>query len=336
MKRISLFFIVTILAVGLTSALRSEEKEVVTESVPAINFPEVSYDAGECWEGDIVSHVFTFTNTGNAVLEIIQIRPSCGCTATFLSNDQIAPGASGEIQVSFNTHGYRGLKSQYVDVYSNAPASPTIQLTISAKVKVVAAFSPPSLQFGRVIKGRPAVQEISLVFDGEPIPVRELSIQPEVYSSRILKSDETGAIKIEVTLSPSAPIGQHLGTLTAQLDHPRVTSLTAHMFAMVEGVIQPSPRALFFNRSDQDGRTVHDIQIANYGKEPITIRSASIDIPEFQVLEIKTVEPGKEFTVTVRLRPESKPGRYSGNIKIDTAPSEGGMITVPLWADDSR
>ncbi len=46
--------------------------------VPAIEFKETTYDTGEIWEGDKASHTFTFTNTGNAVLNIKKVKTSCG------------------------------------------------------------------------------------------------------------------------------------------------------------------------------------------------------------------------------------------------------------------
>jgi hypothetical protein len=93
---------------------------------------------------------------------------------------------------------------------------------------------------------------------------------------------------------------------------------------------------LFFSQSDQAARTVHEIRIVNHSEEPATLRGAASDIPEFQTVEMKTIEPEKQFEVTVRLRPEAEPGRYSGNIRIVIDGPEGGTILIPLRADISR
>lgn len=332
MKRISLLLTVLGLACLPAWSLRADG-ESTPGPVPVITFEEIVHDAGESWEGDAVSHVFTFTNTGNAVLEITRVRSGCGCTASNLSSDRIAPGQSGEIRVSFNTRGYRGRKSQYVYVTSNAPASPTLRLTLATTVKTLAAFSPRHLQFGRVMEGRAEVREISLVFDGEPAAVREISVEPNLFSARILESGEAGRIPIEVSISPEAPPGQHRGTLTARLDHPRFPSLTARLHAVVEEAVQFSPRTLSFNRAEQESGTVKEIRIVNKGEKPIAIQGAASQIPEFEVVEIKTVIPGKEFTVTVRLRPPAEPGNYSGNIRIATDRPGEELIEVPLRSD---
>ena len=42
---------------------------------PTISFDTTTYDAGEVWEGDTVSHSFTVKNTGTAVLNINNVKP---------------------------------------------------------------------------------------------------------------------------------------------------------------------------------------------------------------------------------------------------------------------
>lgn len=44
------------------------------QNQPRISFDSTSYDAGEVWEGDEVSHTFTVKNTGTAQLDISKVR----------------------------------------------------------------------------------------------------------------------------------------------------------------------------------------------------------------------------------------------------------------------
>lgn len=45
------------------------------EDQPTISFDNTTYDAGEVWEGDTVSHTFAVKNTGTAVLTIKNVKP---------------------------------------------------------------------------------------------------------------------------------------------------------------------------------------------------------------------------------------------------------------------
>lgn len=341
MKKLLIFLIAGGLAGGMVAPLRAEE-EAAAPAAPVISFEEEVHEAGETWEGEVVNHVFTFTNTGNADLEITRTRTTCGCTAGLISEKILAPGESGEIRASFNTRGYRGRRSMPVFVHSNDPANPVVQLRIETTVKNVAAFDPRNLNFGQVTHGQSAEREVSLVFDGDPARVLEISARPEFFIARILEpeaaedeSAEASPVRIEVKLSPEAPVGRHRGTLTARLDHPGVSSINGRLMAAVEGLVQYSPRLLFFNETDQTQGGEKKILVSNRGERPLAIRTAESDLDQFQV-QISEIEPGKEFAVTVRFRPEAEPGRYAGQVTIETDLPEGGTVNVPLRSNVSR
>ncbi|MDP8237193.1 MAG: DUF1573 domain-containing protein, partial [Candidatus Erginobacter occultus] len=312
MKKIIATLIATALVSGIPGPAPAEEGADPVPAGPAISFRETVFDAGESWEGEVVTHTFTFTNTGDAELKITRVRTSCGCTASNLSSDTIAPGESGEIKASFNTRNYRGKKSQPVYVTSNDPSNPTVQLRLETTVKTVAAFTPQNLQFGKVVYGRGASRETSLVFDGEPFPVREVSAQPDFFQARILEPEgetrENSPVRIEVTLRPEAPVGRHRGTLTARIDHPQSPELSGRLMVSVEGLVRYSPRLLFFNDADQRNRKVKTIQVTNQSEEPVAILKAESTIPQFQVT-VKTIEAGREFAAEVRLNADAEPGR---------------------------
>ncbi len=337
MKRLKLLLITIILG-SLAFPLRAEEEATVDRAGPVISFREAVYDAGETWEGESISHIFTFTNIGDAELKISRVRTTCGCTASNLSSDTIAPGESGEIRATFNTRGYRGRTTQPVFIHSNDRQNPTARVEIVTTIKTVAAFDPRNVQFGRVVQGQPAVREVSVVFDGDPVRVLEISAQPEFFSARIIEPEEpesAGPVRIEVTLSPEAPVGRHRGGLTARIDHPRMTSLTGRLLATVEGLIQHQPRMLFFNENEQSRRIEKYISLVNRAEQPVEIREVRSDVEVFQV-EVDTVEPGKEFEISVRLRPDAAPGHYSGQVTIETDLPGQNVILVPLRSNISR
>lgn len=87
---------------------------------PKITFSESSHEFGDINQGDVVSYVFKYENTGNEALVISDVRTSCGCTATNWSREPLAPGESGEIKVNFNSRGKLGVQNKVVTIMSNA------------------------------------------------------------------------------------------------------------------------------------------------------------------------------------------------------------------------
>lgn len=88
------------------------------------------YDFGTVTEGEIVTHTFSFTNTGEEPLIISDAKGSCGCTVPSKPTAPIAPGEDGEITVQFNSKNKKGARNQKVTITANTnPAQTFIYLT---------------------------------------------------------------------------------------------------------------------------------------------------------------------------------------------------------------
>ena len=98
-----------------------------------IKFEEYKHDFGVMDEGDAVTHYFKFTNTGSEPLILENCKGSCGCTVPQCPKVPIAPGATGEIEVKFNSKGKKNLTEKKVTVTANTDPAETI-LTIMANV----------------------------------------------------------------------------------------------------------------------------------------------------------------------------------------------------------
>ena len=89
-----------------------------------ITFDRIFHDFGNVNEGEIVKTVFTFTNTSENDLYIVDARGSCGCTVpNYPKNVAIKPGESGEIEVNFDTTGRPNLQQKMVKVSANTSTS---------------------------------------------------------------------------------------------------------------------------------------------------------------------------------------------------------------------
>ncbi len=112
-----------------------ETAEAPAEAGPttSITFAENSHDFGTIDEGDVVTHVFTFTNTGDNPLILDRCKGSCGCTVPQCPKEPIAPGATGEIEVKFNSKGKKNKQTKTVTINANTVPEQT-RITISANV----------------------------------------------------------------------------------------------------------------------------------------------------------------------------------------------------------
>jgi hypothetical protein len=98
----------------------NEASEGMMDELPSIAFEADFHDFGEISEGTVAEHVFTFTNEGDGPLIISNAQGSCGCTVPIWPRNPIAPGATGEIKVSFNSKGRAGKQDKRVTLTTHA------------------------------------------------------------------------------------------------------------------------------------------------------------------------------------------------------------------------
>ena len=115
-------------------------------SVPAgptttMTFEETTFDFGTVQEGEKVSHVYKFTNTGNEPLILSDAKGSCGCTVPKWPREPIAPGATSEVTVEFNSKNKSGDKNQKVTITANTNPPQTF-IYLKGKVEGGAATQP--------------------------------------------------------------------------------------------------------------------------------------------------------------------------------------------------
>ena len=120
-----------------TAPAKVEAEVVDAENAPIFSFNEESHDFGMIESGSSPKTVFTFTNTGKSPLIITNAKGSCGCTVPQWPKEPIAPGATGEIQVQFNSGTKKGNQTKTVTLTANTVPNTKV-LTIKAQIKPTA------------------------------------------------------------------------------------------------------------------------------------------------------------------------------------------------------
>jgi hypothetical protein len=92
----------------------------------SISFEEKKIGFGAIKYGDVITHKFKFTNTGNNPLIVYNVKGSCGCTTIqSWTNNPIKPGDTGNIVIQFNSINESGLQNKKVSVFANCKPEET-------------------------------------------------------------------------------------------------------------------------------------------------------------------------------------------------------------------
>ena len=119
--------LVLLLFVGIISlSINAQDKTA------KIEFKASEIDYGEIAKGSDGIRIFEFVNTGTAPLVISKVYSSCGCTIPKKPEGPIAPGATGNIEVKYDTKRVGPIRKT-ITVVSNAD-TPTVALKIKGKI----------------------------------------------------------------------------------------------------------------------------------------------------------------------------------------------------------
>ncbi len=103
-------------------------------AAPRIAVDSATYTYPDVVSGIAVTHTFVLSNVGNEELVISKVESSCHCTTTQLSSSRVAPGASVSLPVVFDTYEFAGQIDRQIEVTSNDPATPRLDLRLSGRV----------------------------------------------------------------------------------------------------------------------------------------------------------------------------------------------------------
>src|ERR1043165_3054983 len=82
-------------------------------------------DFGDVYAGSKLVHDVTIKNVGKDTLRISDVHAQCGCTATLLQENTIAPDGSTRMTVTFDSKNYPpGKVTKHVYITSNDTSQP--------------------------------------------------------------------------------------------------------------------------------------------------------------------------------------------------------------------
>jgi hypothetical protein len=145
MKRSAAFLLVFSLSIG-TFSLVAQPKLVIMDGGE-------KFDLDSLMAGVVAERTIGLKNAGNEPLKIDKVDASCGCTGTMISTDNLKPGESGALKITFNSKNFSGKVHKTVTINSNDPASPRTKIEFSAIVTEEVAVSENRFLFKEAVVG---------------------------------------------------------------------------------------------------------------------------------------------------------------------------------------
>lgn len=200
MQRAIKSFVYLIVVVSIL-ALQAQAQQLTSEGAkmppaPHAFVPFNSFDFGDIYKGEIISHIFVIKNEGTADLVIKDFAGGCGCEIT--SADRvIPPGREGQARIEINTASQIGQISKPATLHMNDPERPNIVLTLIANVLTSSDGGPvkgvairQGKHIGPIFLG-PEVRGVTNIVAGQKSKM-EFTVSVEKAPLKVLRVEGTG------------------------------------------------------------------------------------------------------------------------------------------------
>ncbi len=251
----------------------SDQKAASAQKAQKQGAPDIEFiggnefDFGTITQGEQVKHSFKFKNTGTGVLELGRPRTTCGCTASLVSKNKIAPGEIGEVQVTFNSTGKQGKQNRRVTIDTNIPGKKQLVFTLKGEVKVDISIKPRYISLGKLTVKKVTEKKLTIRNNGEkPFTITGVEVNGPSTSKdtkgngnkEVVVSLKNGTVvepgkEVEFTVAfrPTKPTARFSGRIVLSTSHPKQKMIFIGFFGRVAdkngNVPTPPARKTLFN-----------------------------------------------------------------------------------------
>lgn len=312
-----------------------------TGPLPVIDIVEKIKDFGTVAKGERLTAVFEVRNTGQAPLQITQVRPTCGCTVADFDRE-IAPGGTGKVRAEVDTTAFSGPISKAVLVFSNDPLNPQVNLVVKAEVRSFVEVVPRALiLFKNLMSGEPATEKVTLVSaDGSNFDVTGVDAGggPYQIAYRALPEAERLADRkgsqweVSITVPATAPEGMLNHKILVKTTAPKAAEVPINVTGAVRPVVQVIPAQVNLGKVRSDAPVGSNVLLVNNRQgATLEISEASVDNQYFKT-DIIPLQAGQRFQIAVSLQVGAPKGAQKGTLKIVTNDPIRKLIEVPVTA----
>ncbi len=304
--------------------------------IPKIKFDESVYQFGRVRAGTDVLHDFWYTNTGTGPLEILRVKPGCGCTTAGEYDRIVRPGKRGKIPIKLSTKRFSGALKKPVTINSNVSGSDAV-ITLQLVGEAWRAFdvSPRKASFGRAsrddIESRPMTKKLTIVNNLDtPIHIGNISSSNPVFTATVKPMVEGKKYDLEIGLKPPLQSGSNFTTLSIEsgIEGDPTIQVQASVYVTSAVDVMP-PKISILEKRDQDMRRIFIVR--NNTVNPIRVFDLEINSPGITAAITET-KPGKEFRITLNIQKSYQVPPGGDMITLKTSHPNTPILKLPILA----
>lgn len=275
-----------------------------TNAGPAIQFDATVYNFDKVMAGETVKHDFVFTNTGSAVLKIMGVYPSCGCTTAGTWTKEVEPGKTGIIPLQFSSDRFAGLVDKHATVLCNIKSHPSLQLHLKGAVWRPLEISPQVAVLNVVADAASNNPVIVRITSSLPRPIEltqprssNPAFKPELRTVQPGKSYE-----LIIHAVPPLKLGTVQGSIAIGTSWTNMPTIAVTALAVVQPAVLVMPRQVMLPAASGSNAIPYTVTIRNNSSQGFTVSDPEVNAPGVAA-QAREVLPGRQFAVTMTFPP---------------------------------
>lgn len=303
--------------------------------VPAVKFDTPVYDFGRVRAGQEVMHDFWFTNTGTGPLEILKVKPSCGCTTAGEHDRIVQPGQTGKIPIKLNIGQSAGPVAKTVMVATNAATEGQVTLQIKGEVWQPIQATPPSASFGRLTaeEAQKVLERKLTIVNNTDETANLTDIKCTTPQFKATVATLEPGKKFEMTVSIVAPLkpGVASGSIEVATGMKETPKLTIPASAFVTADVEVTPNQLTLPTSRTD-KLQRQFFVRNNSKNPIKISDLKASNEKLALAIVETQPIGMAYRITMDIPADYQPAEGGDKVTFKTDNPTMPEVSVPIFA----
>jgi|SRR5215813_319495 len=299
---------------------------------PKIEFEKPVYDFEKVKSGELVKHTFIFTNTGDSLLIVSNVQPSCGCTTAGDWSHQVEPGKTGTIPVQFNSANYGGTVVKQVTVTSNDKQTPAITLQLKGSVWKPVEINPNFAVFNVSAESTGNNSTVVHIVNNmdEPLVLLPPESNNKAFTAVLSTNEEGKKFELTIKVAPPSETGNAQGQITIKTTSTNVPVLSVSAWANIQPVIVVSPPAITLPAGPLQQKQTVSIMVQNNGTNHIKVSEPSLSVKGAEA-QVNESQAGKLFTTTVTF-PEGFeiPAGTPAELTVKSTHPKFPLIKVPI------
>ncbi|HXG47672.1 MAG TPA: DUF1573 domain-containing protein [Methylomirabilota bacterium] len=286
------------LAVSFSTRAQESVGAQAGQAGPRVQFSETLFDFGRVRGGEIVRHDFIVTNTGTAELDIMEVKPGCGCTTAAEWDRKIAPGKTGRIPIQFNAGSFNGTVTKPITITCNDAVQQTHQLQIRATVWRAIDVQPLYAYFpfveGEVTND---VKIIRITSNEEgPVELEAPQSSNPIFQTELKPIKPGHQWELHVRCDWPGTNATRQGQITVKTSSTNVPQVTVNAYVMPQPALMALPQQVLVPAGALAGGYGATVSIRNNSSQAVQITEPSIDAEGVSV-KLTESQAGKMFTL---------------------------------------